>query len=611
MRSSKWEIGGSVLVRTVKLLDKSDRKKTIAVVILQIGLGFLDLLGVALIGVFSALAVSGIQSNQPGNRVSRVLSFLGIGDQSFQVQAMVLAMVATSVFIFRTFISIYFMKKSLNFLSIRGAKLASSMTDRYFNQPFLNINRSTTQDTVFLLTNGVSILTIDILGTSMLLASDMSLLLVLFIGISLVDPALSVTLLVTFSLIGLFLYKVLHNRAYEIGKSKTELELLTSKKIIEVSNSYREAMVRNRRKSYTDELKKSRYELSLIDAKFSFMPYVSKYSMEVSLIVGAAAIGGFQFILHDAVRAVGTLAIFFAAGSRIAPAILRIQQGSILIRSKATAAQMTLELFDSLRKIEPVESVNEIVNFDYPGFDPNISINALNFEYSSDDSFKLRNINLEVKSGEVLAIVGPSGGGKSTLVDLILGVLTPDKGQILVNGIPPLTAIANWPGSISYVPQNSYILNSTIAENISFGYENISNYNEHLKEAIEKSHLANFVESLSQKINEPVGEDGKRLSGGQRQRIGIARALFTKPKLIVFDEATSALDIESESAISNSILELKGKITIIIIAHRLSSIKHADQILYLENGCAKAYGTLAEVRSKIKTFDTQAGISGL
>jgi ABC-type bacteriocin/lantibiotic exporter with double-glycine peptidase domain len=193
----------------------------------------------------------------------------------------------------------------------------------------------------------------------------------------------------------------------------------------------------------------------------------------------------------------------------------------------------------------------------------------------------------------------------------MLGILIPTQGEVLIGGVKPSRAIAKWPGAISYVPQNSYISDTTIAENISFGYEDVTGYQFHLESAIRQAHLLEFVNSLPNKSYSPVGEDGKWLSGGQRQRIGIARALFTNPSLIVFDEATSALDGESESAISTSIAELKGQKTIIIVAHRLSAVKNADRIAYVEEGGIKAIGTFDEVRSKISRFDQQAKLMGL
>ena len=201
-----------------------------------------------------------------------------------------------------------------------------------------------------------------------------------------------------------------------------------------------------------------------------------------------------------------------------------------------------------------------------------------------------------------MALVGPSGGGKSTLVDLILGVLSPTSGEVRISSLTPHQAIKLSPGAIGFVPQRSVILNRSIRENIALGVPLSAISEEQVSRAIQIAELNSFVESLPQGLDTILQEQGANLSGGQRQRLGIARALYTNPKLIVFDEATSSLDVLTEREITNSLLSLKGEATIIVIAHRLSTVVNADVIYYIDNGFLVASGNFDNLQKLVPGF---------
>jgi ABC-type multidrug transport system fused ATPase/permease subunit len=227
------------------------------------------------------------------------------------------------------------------------------------------------------------------------------------------------------------------------------------------------------------------------------------------------------------------------------------------------------------------------------------------------DFSAVKNISFGLEYGECFALLGISGAGKTTLIDVLLGVLTPDSGTVKISGHEPLDSIVKWPGAISYVPQDVNITNGTIRENVAMGYLPEFVSDERVWESLKIAHLDSFVNSLPDKLDTKVGERGTRISGGQRQRLGIARAMFTNPKLLVLDEATSSLDGKTESDISDSITELKGTVTVILIAHRLSTVVNADHILYINQGKILARGTFEEVRRIVPDFDHQAGLIGI
>ena len=599
-------------LRSFKILTRKDLTKLLVVLIIQIGLSLLDLLGVALIGLIGALTVSGIQSQTPSGAVASALSLLGILEFTFQGQAAVLGLSAAIVMISRTILSIISIRRVLHFLSARGAQISSNLLRKLLSQQISVINQKTSQETLYALTNGVMSITLGIIGNSVTLIADAILLTVLFFGILIVDPFMAISTLFSFSLIALALYKLLHKKALDLGNSQAKITVLSNERIVEIVQGYREISVWNRKDFYASEISKLRFTLSRDLAESSFLPYIGKYVLETAIILGALTISAIQFIVSDAANAIATMSVFLAAGSRIAPAVLRMQQGGLQINGAMGSSGPTLNLIEELSQLKEINPLVESVQkFEYPGFRANVNLSEVTYFYPDENSPALKNLTLDINDGEFLAIVGPSGAGKSTLADLILGLLTPTQGEARVAGVKPGEAIAQWPGSISYVPQDPLIVNGSIQENIAFGFpvENLSE--ERLYEAIRLAQLEEFLASLPFGVKTIVGERGARLSGGQKQRLGIARALYTNPRLVILDEATSALDGKTEADFSHALSSLKQNLTLVVIAHRLSTVQDADKVIYLEEGEIKAHGTFSKVTELVKDFDSQARLMGL
>ena len=602
----------SVLKRSLKILNPNDKRKILLVICIQVFLGLVDLLAVMIVGVLGALAVNGIQSRAPGDRVSRLLDVIGLSGQSLQFQVALLGIVAATLMIVRTLFSVYFSRKVLFFLSRRGAQLSATLSKRLLSQPLLVVQERTTQQMLYALTNGVATITLGVLGTVVNLVADVSLLLIMSIGLFVVDFSVALSTFLMFSIIGLVLYLLLHKKARQLGVLDAKYSIASNEKIVEVLESYRESMVRNRRSYYAGEIGNLRFSLADTLAKTYFLPNISKYVIETSVIIGTLVICAIQFVITDAAHAIAVLAVFLTAGTRIAPAVMRVQQGAIQIRGSLGSASPTLDLIENLQEFPELEAMTtDEITFAYPDFNPEICLSAVNFKYSEKSDFGLRDVSLEVKPGQLVAIVGTSGAGKTTLVDLLLGVIEPTSGTVSISGQPVSETIRRWAGSISYVPQDIKIANGTIRENVGLGYPSKLATDARVQKALEDSHLWDVVEKLPQGMDSHTGEKGSKLSGGQRQRLGIARALFTSPRLIVLDEATSALDGETESSISDSINSLKGSVTVVMIAHRLSTVRNADLVVYLESGTIRAIGDFESVRREIPDFDKQAKLMGL
>jgi ATP-binding cassette, subfamily B, bacterial PglK len=601
----------SVIYRSAMILSEAERRRILFITALQIFLSLLDLIGIAAVGMLGALAARGVGSQGPGDRVSRVLEALGLLDNTLQFQSIVLGCLAAGILVSKTLINIYFNRRITFFLSRRGAVLSSRLISKILSQSLVQVQNKSAQETFYLVTSGIDTITMGILNVVILLIADSALLLILLLGLFSVDPIIAISSLLIFGLVALLLYKLLEIRSKEIGDLQAKLSIQNSEKTLEILNSYREMVVRNRRGFYAREIGIIRMNLANTLAERQFMPNISKYIMEITVVLGCLFISALQFIINDAARAVATLTIFFAASTRIAPALLRFQQSALQIKNSLGSAEPTLDLIEQLRLVEPIDDVDDRLISDHQDFSPAVCINNLSFSYSNPRNLTIKSLSLDIKPGQVVAIVGSSGAGKTTLVDLILGILTPDSGEITINGKAPLVAISDSPGAIGYVPQDVLISNGTFRTNIALGYNPEFVKEELLINAIKIAHLEEVVYRSSSGLDTRVGDRGTKLSGGQRQRLGIARAMLTNPKLLVLDEATSSLDGEIEAGITDAIQTMRGSVTVILIAHRLSTVRKADVVLYLDQGRLIAQGTFNEVRNLVPNFDYQANLMGL
>lgn len=601
----------AVLSDSMQLLSKRDKRRTFLISALQILLGLLDLIGVALLGIVGTLTISGIQSDAPSTQISNYLNQLHLQSFSFQTQVAILSGTAAFVLFARTIFSIYITRRTLHFFSRRAAQMSSSLMSTLLARDLTFVSSRTSQETIYSLTVGTNALFMGVIATSITLIGDIALVAILGIGLVIIDLAVAASSLLLFGSLILIMHFTLSVKSRRLGLKDAELSVKSNLKIDEAIQSYRELYVHDNLKTYAKTFSTVRENYANVQAEMIFLPNISKYVIESGLILGAFIISGIQFAIHDASHAFATLSVFLAAGSRLAPAVLRIQQSTLQIRNNSGVASGALSFIQDLLHTTKDKSEDGMHLETSTAFSPEVSMTGINYSYPGSESPAIENLTIRIEPGSRIGIVGQSGSGKSTLVDLLLGVITPTSGEILIAGVKPTFAVQKYPGSISYVPQEVYITQDSLKNNVALGIEP-SKVSE--SRVIEVLHLCGLLEQfreLNIDLNTDIGGNARLLSGGQKQRLGLARALYTSPNLLVLDEFSSALDAATEADLNLELDKLGHEITIIQIAHRLSSIKNSDCIYYMEAGRIKQSGTFNELRVLLPEFDAQASIMGL
>jgi ABC-type multidrug transport system fused ATPase/permease subunit len=604
------------------LLSKRDKVLLGIAVGIQLSLAFLDLAGVALFGVVAALSASAV-TGQPVPLLQRPLEMLGLADVDPVVLTFALAGIAGVLLIVKSILTFLMTRRIFKFLANRQAIISSRLATALLSRPLLFVQRRTSQETVYALTSGVNAATLGVIGNATIIAAEVFLVFVLAAGLAFVDLFLMLFTVAFFALIALGLYKALGGLAQRLGRERAEAEIASFASVQEVLRTYREVTVTGRRGLYVERFQALRWKAAQTMANTEVLGQVNKFAFEIALVVGAALLAISQFLTRDLVGAVSIIAIFLAAASRIMPSLIRLQAAVFGIKGSTGMAVNTWNLARDLDWTAVVDKRSSVMDpdvrarvllgtaGDHGAFRPEVVVSAVSVTYPGAPAPALDDVSVHVPRGASLALVGATGAGKSTMTDLILGVLKPDSGSVTVNGLVPTEVSEHFPGAIAYVPQDIAVVSGTIRDNVALGLPDEVVRDDLVWEALERAQLAQFLRDQREGLDTVVGEHGMRLSGGQRQRLGLARALYTKPKLIVLDEATSALDAETEKAVAETLQSLGGEVTLVIVAHRLATIRHCDEVVYLEHGRIVARGTFEEVREQAPNFDRQAQLLGL
>lgn len=603
---------------SLALLTRSDRRKFRLASLAQMALGLLDLAGVALIGAIGAVAVSGFSPTAlPGpiqdlREASSLTASQLIG---------VLASIAVFLLVLKTMVSAFITRKMFRFLAYRQADVAARLARSLLARPLLEVQRWSTSEVLYALTGGVAAAITNLLGAALIIVTEIALFALMGIGLLIVDPLLTIAAAVYFVLIVIVLQVLLGRASARNAAVQADRGMSTITTVSEALSTYRETTVLDRRAFYVDRFNHLTRQGAHAGSTNAFLAEIPKYVLETALVIGAFLLAIAQFLTKDLAAAAAIVALFLAAGFRIVPALLRLQGAGITIRSAAAAARKTFELAyffgltdgNAPQALSPQEAlrIRERLAAGHPEFRGAVQVDSVSLTYPGAAEPALDSVSMQLKPGKSVALVGSTGAGKSTLADVILGVLAPDAGTVTVDDMDPRDAIHRWPGAIAYVPQAVGLADGTIRDNVALGLPREAIDDDMAWEALERAHLARFLRDRREGLDTVVGERGVRLSGGQRQRLGIARALYSRPRLLVLDEATSALDAETELAITQTLRDLEGDVSTITIAHRLATIRFADEVIFLRRGVIEARGSFDEVRSSVPDFDRQAQLLGL
>ncbi len=590
-----------------RLLPSHDRYRLLALSLINLFLSVLDLIGVAALGVLTSVAVQGSRSQDPGNRTAAVLRALGLDGLEFAQQILFLATLSMIVFILKIGLSAFILRRTVQFLAYRAVNAGLTAMEKILTSTWSIRGKMSSQELAYAVNTATNYGVIGVLGGLAKLSADLVLIVVMIVSLLFVDFATAAITVLVFGLVSLVLNKRMRKRARSLGEEYFKHTISLNQVTLGTFLSAREIWVRSTADYFLGLVKTQRVHLARIDSEQIFLGMINKYVFEITLIVLSFFVCFIQLSAESPARAAATITIFLASIFRIGPAALSFQQTLVQLQTYFAKIKLSISFIGSLPSKAFFDSTPENLTSDK--FEACIELKDVDFTYTEDANFNLRNINLRVEPGEFVAIVGPSGSGKSTLMDIMLGLITPLRGTSLISNLDSKVCIKKHPGKIGFVPQEASIIEGTVRENILLGLQ--SHSVETLVSTLKMVEIHEFIETLPKGLDEFLGEGGQGLSGGQKQRLSLARALVTDPQIVFLDEATNSLDAETEAAISESLGSLKHRKTLVVIAHRLSTIVNADKIIFMDKGKIESIGQFEELKKLSPKFAAFAALQSL
>ena len=517
---------------------------------------------------------------------------------SNQEAATILAAVVLLTFTVKSVVAIFLLRWGIGNSLKEEARIARRLFSRYLKAPMsfhLKRNSAEIQRT---LNESLLLVFRRSLPLVLAAAADWFSLVAIAVVIVLNDPTVAAIAIVYFIAVGLLYQRFIGGRQKVAAKQAHTEIVHRYRQVQEAVRATKELAVLRREDYFVQQFYETKLELAAAQRLLVFFQLLPRHFLDLALIFGSSIIAAYTFATHSPPDALATVGLFLTAAFRLLAPLNRVMATFTITRTAEPAINQVIEdlaVLDGLPQRPAVAPSRPL--------DPRpIELVDVRFRYEDTDVDVLQAVSLRIEPGADVGIVGTSGAGKTTLLDVLLGLLDPSSGQVMIGGEPLPALRAEWQLSIGYVPQEIVLIDDSVRANVAFGIEASAIDETRLEETLRLAQIDGFVTSLPEGLDTKVGEHGVRLSGGQRQRLGLARALYHGPSVLVLDEATSALDSDTEARIMGTIASLRGSLTIITVAHRLSTLKHCDRIYFLRGGRLAAVGSFDELYAREPDF---------
>lgn len=583
--------------RSLGFMTRGERATYFAIIALRSLAAFLDVLGIFLIGIVAAVAAQ--QLDPAAAEANGGMVILGLRLPVLDTSELFLLVVfVLGVFIVKATISILLMRWLSLFIAGVEARNAKAVAEYLLRGSLASAKRFSKAELQYAITEGSNWAFTGILNNFANIVSESFLLIVIAAAFVVVNPVAALFAFGYFAIVMLSMQYFIGRSLKRAGEDAAEGTMETANTVSDTIDTFREISVLARQDLFVEKINEHRLRVARSGSTLAFLAGMPRYIVETALILGVVLLVGQQLLSGNLAGGLATLGVFLTGGVRIMASLLPLQTAIAALRVNAERARAAQDLLEEVHEAM-VEALaeGEVVGDRPEALD--LVADHLRFAYPGDEQDTIGGISLSIPAGGYAAIIGPSGAGKTTLVDLVLGLLRPSSGSVLVGGLEPVALRKLAPGMVSYVPQKPGLVSGSIRQNIALGIRPEEIDDHLLEEVIDSAYLREFIDALPNGADTSVGKQADALSGGQIQRIGLARALYARPRLLILDEATSGLDAGSEAFISKSLAALHGQVTVVVIAHRLSTVQHADVVFVIEDGKLTASGDFKSVRATV------------
>jgi ABC-type multidrug transport system fused ATPase/permease subunit len=557
-------------------------------------LSLLDLAGILAIGfVVTSTAIFLTAGSSP----DRVLNFAGLEIPAVTAQSLpVVSGAILTVFLLKAILSIAITRATAFFVAKIEARAARQIAERVFGGDLAEARLRSREEMSFAIQFGSPAAFNSLLNFSSTVVAEATLFILICFGFVLIDPIATIAAIVYFALVAFLIHYFVGTLMARAGQVAAENTIEANSAVGDLIAVFRELSVLRLRHRYVDKIYKSRIAAAESAATQTYLGGMPRYIIEAALLVGVASFILVQAVSGDIIASAATIGVFLSGGFRLTAAMLPFQAALLTIKATIPSARTAHEILNQPTPRPTMNSNLETINsIPTPTLEPiGVEFDRVSLTYADSETKTLNEVSFRVLPGQQIALIGPSGAGKSTIADLMCGVLSPSEGYVHLS-CPSKPKLVFADASIGYVPQSPGLVVGTVIENVALGLAAGEADEDRVMEAIKSAHLEDVVSELPSGVYTELGKYQEGFSGGQVQRLGLARALYSKPGLLVMDEATSALDAVSESEISKALETMRGSVTVVLIAHRLNTVQHADKVFLIESGRVVDSGTFQEL----------------